>query len=351
LGAIKGVGLAAIEGVLAEREAKGPFKDLQEVCRRIDLQKVNKRVLEALIRAGALDNLGPNRATLMAKLPDALAIAQQHTRASEAGQNDMFGLQAVAPVQPDAGIVPLATPSLPDWDEDERLRGENETLGLYLTGHPISRYVRELSEVVSDTLGELASESPPPESNGERTYSPPRNVTIAGLLLGIRKKAGRVILTFDDNTGRMEAVLFEDAYAKYRSIALKDCILVVEGGCAFDGFNNNWRISKVKDMYGIDALRERRVSRMDIIWDAVSAPPDFVARLKDTLKPHLDGRCAVWVHYRGPVARAPVALGDAWRVHPSEALTKRLENWLGTGKVALQYASRLANRSAEAVSA
>ncbi|HSC48077.1 MAG TPA: DNA polymerase III subunit alpha, partial [Gammaproteobacteria bacterium] len=345
LGAIKGVGLAALEGVLEERRANGPYADIEDVCRRVDLQKVNRRVLEAMIRAGALDGLGSNRATLMARLPEALATAQQHSRASEAGQNDMFGLAAAAVPAP--GATPGPRAPVPDWDEAERLRGENETLGLYLTGHPINRYARELREVVSDTLGELASEAPPPGHNGERGYAPARNVTVSGLLLGIRKKAGRVILTFDDNTGRMEAVLFEDAYAKYRNIAVKDRIFVVEGGCAFDGFNNTWRISKIKDMYDVDVLRERRGSRLDIVWEAAEAPPDFAARLKELLKPHLGGRCAVWVHYRGPEARAPVSLGDAWRVRPVEALTRGLEAWLGADKVSLHYASRPNTRPAE----
>ncbi|MFI4967710.1 MAG: DNA polymerase III subunit alpha [Gammaproteobacteria bacterium] len=349
LGAIKGVGLAAIEGVLAERVAKGPFKDIEDVCRRIDLQKVNKRVLEAMIRAGALDSLKLNRATLMARLPDALALAQQHTRASEAGQNDMFGLQAAAAPQADK---PAPAISLPDWSEDERLRGENETLGLYLTGHPINRYAPELKQVVTDSLGELASESPPASSSsGERVYTPARNVTIVGLLLGIRKKGNRVILTFDDNTGRMEVVFFEDGFAKYKNVALKDHILVVEGGCSFDGFNNTWRINKVKDMYDMDALRDRRVSRLDIVWDVDAAPPDFAAKLKEHLKPQVGGRCAVWVNFRGAAGRAPLYLGDTWRVHPVEALTKRLEGWIGADKLALHYASRAAARPAEAVGA
>jgi DNA polymerase-3 subunit alpha len=345
LGAIKGVGLAAIEGLLTERAANGPFKDMEDLCRRMDLQKVNKRVLEAMIYAGALDGLGANRATLLARLPDAMALAQQHSRASEAGQNDMFGL-AASPAPELKAAMPL---SLPDWEEEERLRHENETLGLYLTGHPINRYAHELKEVVSDSLGDLASESPPPETNGERAYTPPRKVTIAGLLLGIRKKAGRVILTFDDNTGRMEVVLFEDAYAKYRNLALKDRILVVEGGCSFDGFNNTWRINKVSDMYDMDALRERRVSRLDIVWDVDGAGADFAQRLKEQLKPHLGGRCAVWVHFRGAAGKAPLPLGDAWRVHPVEALTRRLEGWVGSDKVAVHYAARTPARPTEVV--
>ncbi len=348
LGAIKGVGLAAIEGLIAERSANGPFKDLEELCRRVDLQKANKRVLEAMIRAGALDALGPNRATLMARLPDALAAAQQQTRASEAGQNDMFGIAAAAPAA-EKSAAPAVT--LPDWDEAERLRGENETLGLYLTGHPINRYVKELKDVVSDILGDLMSEPAPPENNGERAYVPPRKVTVAGLLLGIRKKGNRVILTLDDNTGRMEVMFFEDAFVKYKNVAQKDQILVVEGDCGFDSFNNSWRISKVRDMYGMDTLRERRVSRLEITWDAGAIGPDFAARLKGLLKPHTGGRCTVWVNYRGADARAPVPLGEEWKVHPREALTRALEGWLGTDKVSVHYAQRPASRPAEAVNA
>jgi DNA polymerase-3 subunit alpha len=348
LGAIKGVGLAAIEGLLAERDSHGAFTDLPDICRRMDAQKVNRRVLEAMIRAGAMDSIGPNRATLMARLPDALATAQQHSRAKEAGQNDMFGLAAAAPAVAAADAPAVI---VPDWEEDERLRGEKETLGLYLTGHPINRYGRELRDVVTDTLGELASEAPPPESNGQRAYSQPRNVIMAGLLINIRKKAGRVILTFDDNTGRMEAVLFEDAFAKYSNIAIKDRLFVVEGACSFDGFNNNWRISKIKDMYDMDTLRERRVNRLDLTWEADSAPADFVHKLQEMLKPHRGGQCAVCVHYRGPEGRAPVLLGDAWRVHPVEALTRRLETWIGADKVSLHYGSRPTSRAAEVMNA
>ena len=347
LGAIKGVGLAAIEGLIAERTANGPFKDLEDLCRRVDLQKANKRVLEAMIRAGALDTLGLNRATLMARLPDALAAAQQQTRAYEAGQNDMFGIASAAVMEKSAS----SDINLPDWDEAERLRGENETLGLYLTGHPINRYVKELKDVVSDILGDLMSESPPPEHNGERAYVPPRKVTVAGLLLGIRKKGNRVILTFDDNTGRMEVMFFEDAFVKYKNVAQKDQILLVEGDCGFDSFNNSWRISKVRDMYGMDTLRERRVSRLEITWDPAAAGPDFAARLKDLIKPHTGGRCTVWVNYRGAGARAPMPLGEEWKVHPREALTRALEGWLGSDKVSLHYAQRPVNRPAEAVNA
>ncbi len=350
LGAIKGVGLAAIEGLLAEREAKGPFKDLEDVCRRMDAQKTNKRVLEAMIRAGAMDCLGANRATLMAGLPDALAMAQQQSRASEAGQNDMFGLAAAAPT-PEKIAAPLKV--LPDWDEAERLRGENETLGLYLTGHPINRYVRELKQVTTDSLGELASETPPASSpTGERVFSRPRNVTIAGLLLGIRKKGNRVILTLDDNTGRMEVVFFEDGFIKYKNVALKDRILVVEGGCSFDDFNRSWRINRVKDMYELDALRERRLARLEIVVDKEVLTHEFIKRLESILRPGQGGRVPVSMQVRfshqGQRYVAPVTQLDSWRIRPSETLVRALETLVGIENFTLSYASRAVSAPAEA---
>jgi DNA polymerase-3 subunit alpha len=341
LGAIKGVGLAAIEGLLADRQANGPFKDLEDVCRRMDLQKVNKRVLEAMIRAGAMDGLGANRATLMAQLPDALAGAQQHSRASEAGQNDMFGLAAAAAAEKTAAPAHV----LPDWDEAERLRGENETLGLYLTGHPITRYMPELKQIATDNLGELASESPPPSStNGERVFTRPRAVTIAGLLLGIRKKGNRVILTLDDNTGRMEVVFFEDGFIKYKGVALKDRILVVEGGCSFDEFNRSWRINRVKDMYDLDALRDRRLARIDLTLDRENLDRESIQRLEAALKPARGGRVAVNIKVRfqhqGQEFVVPIPQLENWRIRPSEPLIRALETLAGPGDFSLHYSAR-----------
>ena len=150
-GAIKGVGEAAIEGLLEERRRGGRFRDLFDLCQRVDLRKLNRRVLDSLIRSGTLDDLGPNRATLTAQLPDALLMADQHSRNDAAGQNDLFGLATVekTPARPS----PIAT--MPDWSEEERLRGEKETLGIYLSGHPITRLVDELAALRVTRLGDL----------------------------------------------------------------------------------------------------------------------------------------------------------------------------------------------------
>lgn len=348
LGAIKGVGQAAIEGVLDERRHNGAFGSIEDFCRRVDLQKSNRRVIEALIRAGAMDALGPNRATIMARLPDALALAEQNTRAAAAGQDDMFGLAAPAAAAKQTAAPVMAA----DWDEDERLRGEKETLGLYLTGHPIERYRRDLQPVVTASIGELASEAAP-ENNGERGYGyagPTRTVIVAGLVMDLRKRGNRVSLILDDRTGRIEVTLFEDAYNRFRTLAVKDNVVVAEGRLGFDTFSNAWRVT-AKDMFGVDELRERYVRRLDIHWQAEGVTPEFAVRLKEILKPYLGGRCAVWVGYRGPDASVPVALGDGWRVHPSEALVRKLETWLGADRVALHYGPRVAASNRETADA
>ncbi|HKT31981.1 MAG TPA: DNA polymerase III subunit alpha [Gammaproteobacteria bacterium] len=344
LGAVKGVGLAAIEGVLAERREHGAYRNLEDFCRRIDLQKANRRVLEALIRAGALDSFGLNRATLMARLPQALAAADQGSRAQDAGQVDLFGLAGAA----------ARTPALssareqPDWDEDERLRGERETLGLYLTGHPVTRYAADLQHVVSAPLAELGEAAPPAGDRGQ-VFASARNVIVAGLVVELRRRGGRVNLTLDDRSGRLEVTLFEEAFNRFRSLAVKDRVVVVEGRLTFDEFSNAWRLT-AKNMYGVDELRERYVRRLDVDWTS-QAGADFPGRLQDALKPYLGGRCAVWVCYAEAQASVPVFLGDAWRVHPTEMLVRRLQAWLGADKVRLHYGSRPMEPASERASA
>ena len=150
LGAVRGVGEAAVEALISERARQGPFASLEDLCRRLDLQKVNRRVLEALLRSGSLDALGPNRATLMERLGAAMQLGDQNMRAHEAGQNDLFGLarRCSAP----APRRRCQRAPLPEWSEAVRLTGERETLGLYLTGHPLARFeagLRALSPTAS----------------------------------------------------------------------------------------------------------------------------------------------------------------------------------------------------------
>jgi DNA polymerase-3 subunit alpha len=334
LGAVKGVGQGAVESVMAERAAGGDYADLYDFCRRIDLQKCNRRTLEALIRAGALDGLGVNRATLMHQLPHAIRESEQAARAQAAGQDDLFGGPAAAP----AGRPAVEDDALPDWSDAERLAGEKETLGLYLTGHPIEEYLPDLKYLTSGRISALAGDPPPDGEGGFRR--PKREVIVAGLVVDMRRRGNRVSLVLDDRSGRMEATLFDDVYQEHRHMVAKDVVLIIEGGLRFDEFIGGWRVT-AKTVKDVDTARQESARRLLIRWRANGAGDSFVGHLKDALEPFRSGECEVAVVYQGRSAGAHLSLGPDWAVRPTRELLHRLQGLVGGDNVRLEYRRRL----------
>ncbi len=332
LGAIKGVGEGAIEALVQERRRGGPFRDLFDLCQRVDLRKLNRRVLDALVRSGAFDALGPNRATLMAQLPEALQLAEQHSRNHAAGQNDMFGL-ATAERTP---TRPLHIAKVPEWDEEERLRGEKETLGVYLTGHPIRRVAAELDALHVTRLRDLTGSDGSPRRGNERP------VLIAGLVVSVRirnaNRGGRMaFVTLDDDGGRIEIRLFPEVYERHRPLIAEDALLLVHGTLGWDEFNQTMRLT-VERVLDLDGARAEYARRLVVRLDAQRCQAGVLHRLASVLAEHrADGRCAVWVEYIGPGARVELAFGPNWRVRPGEALLKQLRELGGAESVQLRY--------------
>ena len=332
LGAIKGVGEAAIEVMIQERLAGGPFRSLVDLCRRVDSRKITRRVYEALIRSGALDALGENRATLMQQLPEALKSAEQHLRDSAAGQTDLFGNATAAsePIEP-------ASSAVPEWDEETRLVGEKETLGLYLTGHPIERYREELANIITAPLAELAEETP---SAGQQRGKE-KTVVLAGLVVDLRTRntqsGGRMaFVTLDDRTARMEIRVFSRVFEQHRALLANDKVLVVQGSLAFDDFSGSMRLNANR-IYEIDQAREVYARRLIVSIGAQKAGNGFVKSLAAVLTPYCDGSCPVGLHYRNAGAQAHITLGDEWRVHPSDELLHRLRELVGEQQVKVMY--------------
>jgi DNA polymerase III subunit alpha len=333
LGAVRGVGRGAVEALIGEREARGPYGSLEEACRRLDLQKVNRRVLEALLRAGSLDTLGANRATLMDRLGSAMQLGDQRTRAHQAGQNDLFGLAG----DERAVSVPVrAAAPLPEWSEAVRLSGERETLGLYLTGHPLARYESSLPAIVSHRIGDLVSERPAPSLEGGR-FGGGRTVTIAGLVDEVKKRGARVILTLDDRTGRIEVMLFEETWLKHRDVIAKDALLVVEGLLRFDEFSDGWRLS-ARRISELDEIRARLAQRL-VICCAHGEAGQLVASLATVLEAHRPGPCPITIEYSGSGATGALTLGDSWSVRVSRELLEQLESLLGPAAVHVVHAA------------
>jgi DNA polymerase-3 subunit alpha len=336
LGAVKGAGEAAAQAIIGERDARGPFASLEDLCQRLDLNRVNRRVLEALIRSGCLDSLGRNRHTLMSALAQALQLGAQNTRAESTGQVDLFGLTPTPASEP--GRAEIA--ELPEWPEEVRLAGERETLGLYLTGHPVARYEHELRFLASGRISDVASGRPVLSGETGR-WQPGRSVTIAGLVLDVRKRANRVTLTLDDRSGRMEVTLFDDVFQQHRDIIAKDAILLIEGQMRFDEFTEGWRLN-AKRLIDIDQAREQQARRLVVHWPAAEMAPDAVARLAEVLRPFVGGACSVAIRYEGASAGAVLALDEQWSVRPARALIEELGRLVGVERVRVYYSAQRA---------
>ena len=320
LGAIKGVGEAAIDDVIQVKEQDGEFENLFDFCQRIDGKKVNRRTLDALIMAGALDVFKQNRATLLASLPKALQIAVQHSKDIAAGQNDMFGVTQTVSVNDSQYELQK------DWSDHQRLSCEKQTLGLYLTGHPIEQYLPELKEIVTDRIINLK----------------PANKTVlaAGLIIGMRvintRRGKMAILTLDDRSARIDVVLFSEGFEKYSHLLSKDKIVVIEGEVSVDDYSGGNRMS-CNNLYSIDQAREHFAKHILINLENTELQNGLINDLKNTLQPFQQGGCEVYIQYSQPKATATLSLGDQWRVHPTDELINRLIDLKGKDKVKIVY--------------
>lgn len=346
LGALKGVGRSAVDAIVVERERNGAFTDLADFCRRIDLEKVNRRALEAMIKSGAMDGFGKTRRGQIDELPEVLKCADQEARAVAAGQDDMFGIV----VEPPTGNVSIHAdpptekvsgnngPGLAEWNEHERLANEKEALGLYLTGHPFDAVRRDAMHLVDGKLAEIAAEPPPQTSNGERNYAQQRReVSVAGLIMDIRKRGNRVTVVLDDDTGRLDVTLFSEAFQEFRHLLSKDEIVVVTGMLRFDDFTGSWQVN-ANNIVHIDRVIETSARSMILSLEPNGQGQRLLNRLHDVLLPYREGHCDVAVQYVGSDAAARLTLGPEWSVRPSRELRDKLAELLGQNSVRLLYA-------------
>jgi DNA polymerase III subunit alpha len=340
LGAVRGVGRGAVEGLISERSVRGPFVTLEDLCRRLDLQKVNRRVLEALLRSGSLDGLGTNRATLMERLAAAMQLGDQSSRALDAGQNDLFGLAGDERL---ASAAPAPRTGLPEWSDAVRLSGERETLGLYLTGHPLGRFEASLARFVSHRIGDLVSDRPLAGFESGR-FGGGRPVTVAGLIDEVKKRGPRVILTLDDRTGRIEAMLFEETYQKHRDLIARDALVLVEGLLRFDEFSDAWRLA-ARRISDLDKAREQDARRV-VLRCSHADITRIGERLATILTPWRGGPCPITIEYAGSRASGALNLGPEWNARASRELLEQLESLVGREAVEVIYAAPLAGAGA-----
>ncbi|MFJ3153720.1 DNA polymerase III subunit alpha [Pseudomonas protegens] len=336
LGAIKGVGEGPVEAITEARE-EGPFKDLFDFCARVDLKRINKRTLDGLIRSGALDRLGPhffdepkayqanidqNRAVLLAAMEEAIKAAEQTARTHDSGHADLFGGVFV---DEDADVYANHRKAK-ELTLKERLKGEKDTLGLYLTGHPIDEYEGEIRRFARQRIIDL---------------KPARDTqTVAGMIIALRvmknKKGDKMgFITLDDRSGRIEASLFADAFHSAQSLLQTDAMVVVEGEVSNDDFSGGLRL-RVKRVMSMEDARTNLAESLRLKIHSEALKGDQLRWLGDLFKRHR-GACPITMEYTRDDAKALLQFGENWRIDPADSLIQALRDQFGRDNVFLQY--------------
>lgn len=324
LGAIKGVGEGPIDAILSARQKDGIFKDLFDLTARLDLKKINRRTFDALIMSGSMDKLGPHRAALMKNLDDALKASDQHSKMEALGQSDMFGVLTETPEE-----VQNAYANTPKWSEQTILDGERATLGLYLSGHPIGRFLKELSHYAPVRLNELQ-----PTFRGQ-------NVTAAGIVVGYRvavtKRGSRIgIATIEDRSGKLDITLFSEALETYGDLIEKDSIIIATGSVQFDDFSGGLKMS-AREIMTLDDARTRNAKSLALAINQEQLNAKFVKELTACIEPYKEGTLPLHFYYQSEQGRALLKGGVAWRVTPKEEMLSGLRTLLGETAVELEF--------------
>ena len=316
LGGIKGTGEQAIEAIVAARARGGPFRDLFDFCRRVDKRMVNRRAVEALIRAGAFDAVDPRRAALFASV--GIALGEAERAEASAAQVSLFGEEQQA-----AGLALVAARA---WTDAERLAHEKAALGFYLSGHPYAAYAAELAQIVRAPLASL---------------QPAREPTlIAGIVTALRMQAGRrgkmAFVTLDDGAASVEVTIYSEALDASRALLREDQPIVAEvkvhPRMTEDGQMQGLRIIAEK-VYDLAAARRQFAKSLRIACNG-GATAD---RLYELLAPFRSGTCPVVVDYSNHGVAGEIELPEDWRVTLDEPLLAGLGDWLAPGSVRVVY--------------
>jgi DNA polymerase-3 subunit alpha len=335
LGAVKGTGESAIAAILAARK-DAPFRDLFDFCERVDKRIVNRRTVEALVRAGAFDGVDAGdhsaRAGLLASVGIALEAAEQTER--NAKQVSLFGAGESGSQQKPALVA------APRWEEAQRLREEKASLGFYLSGHPFTAYRAEIGRFVRTSLRSLAA------AEGE---SGTRTQLIAGVVESIRfqrTQAGRmVVVNLSDGTATQEVTVYNEVFDQHRDLVKEDAVVVIEAkvrnvrrSVGDEGEAVFMRIAadRIYDLAGARSRFARGV-RLSMNGEASQAGAAASAKLRSVLEPYRPGTCPVAVCYRNGGASVEMQLGDNWRVNLDDALMKSLNEWLRPENVEVLY--------------
>ena len=330
LGAIKGLGEGPVESIISARKKGGDFVDLFDFCLRVDGKKINKRTLDALIRSGAMDSIGPSgeigfkRAVMLASMSEAVKTAEQHARNTVSGMTDLFGSEIDDPSPVSSykkfNHIPSETPK-------ERLSGERDTLGLYLSGHPVDEYSEELACYIRRRIFELK-----PEKSTQ---------TVAGLVVGVRMIRTRsgdsmAIVSLDDKSAQIDVAVFSDTFKEAREKIIKDEFLVIEGQITADNYTDGLKM-RADHIHTLYEARSKNLKSIVISMNKEDLHESSIDEVSKIMLDYCDGRCPVRISYNNKNAHCEIALGEKWLVSPKDELLLKLREIVGSNMVSLRF--------------
>ncbi|MDN4054631.1 DNA polymerase III subunit alpha [Massilia sp. YIM B02763] len=315
LGGVKGAGQGAIEAIIAAREEGGKFKDLFDFCKRVDRKQINRRTIESLIRAGAMDCFGVDRAVLLASVSFAIEVADQ--AAASANQVSLFGGDDSDLVAPPEYVK--ATP----WTDRQKLSEEKIALGYYLSGHMFDSYAKEVRRFAKTKLSDLEPSRDPRMLCG----------VITGVRTQLTQRGKILIVQLDDKSGVVEVTIYNELMEQNKNIFREDEFLLVVGKVSEDRFNGGLRITAEK-AFDIAAARIQYGHKLEMDLACTASP----SKLAEILQPYrqTDG-LPVSLRVTPQGIPCTLQLGDDWRVAPSDELKHALELQLGAKEVAVEY--------------
>jgi DNA polymerase-3 subunit alpha len=306
LEAVKGVGGAAIESIVEVRREDGPFNAVSDFVDRVDTRKVNKKVLESLVKAGAFDSLGVARAAAMKTVAERLSGSAR----KDAGQQSFFGEEAAAV-------------TVEEWDEGEMLRNEKEALGFYITGHPLTRYEGLLRRLKAKKTSEL-------EDAPDR-----QEVAVGGVLRVIRKKNVKstgdlmAYLTLEDDEGSAEVIVFSELYKSVGDLLKKDCLLLVKG--SIDRDEKGVRL-RAKEVATLEDAGRGRINRMEISLQGNGCRSERLRMIRSLAAQH-PGDCQLFL--RISLDGSQTVIATPVQLNPGPSVINNLEEIAGKGAVIL----------------